>query len=114
NASMIRTQSGTALPSGLWEGHFRQHFVNSPQVMTLEFADGMIRGDGKDRLGKFTIEGEYRVEQGVTRVGWIKTYEGAHSVLYLGTFDGTRIAGGWRIRHEWGRFRLRPSRRGLL
>jgi hypothetical protein len=111
---MIRTQSTAVLPSGLWAGHYKQHLVDNPQEMTLEFADGIIRGDGADRVGDFTIEGEYRVEARATRMGWIKTYERAHSVLYLGTFDGDRIVGKWRVRQRRGRFALYPARKGLL
>lgn len=111
---MIRTQSAMTLPSGLWAGHYKQHLVDNAQEMVLEFADGIIRGDGKDSLGDFTIEGEYRVEARVTRMGWIKTYERAHSVLYLGSFDGDRIVGKWSVRTRRGRFALQPARRGML
>lgn len=111
---MLRTRSSAALPSGMWDGHYRQHFFDNPQAMTLEFADGIIRGDGNDHLGDFMIDGEYRIDRWSTRLGWIKTYERAHSVLYLGTFDGNRIAGKWSVRQRWGKFELHPSRKGLL
>ncbi|HEX6810105.1 MAG TPA: hypothetical protein VF384_00655 [Planctomycetota bacterium] len=83
--------------SGMWAGHYRQHERNHPQQMRLEFADGLMRGSGDDQLGTFTIDGEFRVAEGQVRVGWIKTYRGAHSILYLGTFDGVRIEGRWDI-----------------
>jgi hypothetical protein len=89
--------SAIRLPSGLWAGHYVQFFVKHAQQMNLEFADGLIRGDGSDGLGKFTIDGEYRVESGEVRMGWIKTYQGAHSVLYLGTLQDGQIAGKWNL-----------------
>tara|TARA_R110002072_G_scaffold54129_3_gene142275 strand:- start:1009 stop:1260 length:252 start_codon:yes stop_codon:yes gene_type:complete len=76
--------------------------------MTLEFADGLMRGDGVDDLGAFAIEGEYRVQGGEARMGWIKTYEGAHSVLYLGVYDSQRLLGEWRVSDLQGDFRLQP------
>lgn len=89
--------SAIRLPSGLWSGHYVQFFVKHAQQMNLEFADGLIRGDGSDGLGQFTIDGEYRVAGGEVRMGWIKTYNGAHSVLYLGTLQDGQIAGKWNL-----------------
>lgn len=40
-------------------------------------------------VGSFRIEGEYRVDESGVRIGWIKTYEGAHSILYLGVLQPT-------------------------
>ncbi|MFT3700082.1 MAG: hypothetical protein QM831_43455 [Kofleriaceae bacterium] len=86
------------LQSGLWSGHYKQGGSKHPQKMVLEFADGLVRGDGKDDLGSFTLEGEYRVDGDEIRIGWIKTYDGAHSVLYTGTFDEHGVVSGkWKI-----------------
>jgi len=98
------------LVSGIWEGHYQQVGRRFPQKMTLEFADGLVRGDGVDLIGTFTLDGEYRVDQGVIRIGWIKTYDGAHSVLYLGILDGGAITGQWRIDWFADRFVLEPAR----
>ncbi len=68
----------------------------------MEFADGMLRGEGRDDLGPFRIEGQYRVEGTAVRVGWIKTYDGRHSVLYLGALDGGWIRGAWRLQGDEG------------
>ena len=66
--------------------------------MTLEFADGIVRGDGIDGLGPFRLEGEYRATAGEVRLGWIKTYDGSHSILYVGALDPDgSIVGEWRI-----------------
>lgn len=75
--------------------------------MTLEFADGLIRGDGRDGLGPFAIEGEYRAEEALVRLGFIKTYDNAHSVLYLGQLAGSAtIQGEWQLGPSRGKFAL--------
>ena len=98
------------LPSGLWDGYYEQHGSEFPQKMTLEFADGLMKGDGMDDIGPFIIDGEYRVEGHEVRLGWIKTYEGAHSVLYLGVLDGGRIVGHWDIHGSGDGFALAPAK----
>jgi hypothetical protein len=98
------------LVSGVWQGFYAQHGRRHPQHMTLEFADGLVRGDGIDGIAAFTIEGEYRVDQGEVRMGWIKTYERAHSVLYLGELHGAVIRGEWRLAGGRGGFALEPAR----
>ncbi len=68
----------------------------------MEFADGVVRGDGNDGLGSFRIEGVYRRHGDTMRLGWIKTYTGAHSVLYMGELDGQWIRGRWELDGGWG------------
>ncbi len=97
------------LTSGLWAGHYEQSGRRHAQHMTIEFSDGIVRGDGRDGIGRFTLEGEYRIEDGEVRLGWIKTYEGAHSVLYLGAIARDRIKGRWHIGSYGGAFALRPE-----
>jgi len=98
------------LKSGLWSGFYEQFGTRHAQEMVLDFADGLVRGDGKDGLGRFTLEGEYRVANEEIRLGWIKTYDGAHSVLYLGTFGAAGIEGQWRIGRARGGFGLQLDR----
>lgn len=88
----------------------RQH----PQHQRMEFADGIVRGDGADGIGTFKIEGEYRtVSTREVRIGWIKTYTNAHSVLYMGVFDGERIRGNWDLSFGFGdQFEFAPSPHG--
>jgi len=88
--------------SGRWRGYYEQMRRRYPQDQTMEFADGMVRGEGTDMIGPFRIEGEYRETDGEVRVGWIKTYERGHSVLYVGTFDGTQIHGHWEFGSGYG------------
>lgn len=73
-----------------------------PQEQVMEFADGMLRGEGNDGIGPFRIEGQYCSEGDAVRVGWIKTYDGGHSVLYLGSFDGGWILGTWALQGDVG------------
>jgi hypothetical protein len=98
------------LRSGVWAGDYEQAGGRYSQQLTLEFADGLIRGDGVDGLGAFTVDGEYRVDDGDVRLGWIKTYDGAHSVLYLGTLrEGPTIRGRWSLQGFDGGFSLAPA-----
>lgn len=100
----------TDLFSGLWSGYYEQRGRRHPQQTTLEFADGLIRGDGVDGLGHFRIEGEYCVEESEVRLGWIKTYEGAHSVLYLGSLCRQEIQGKYDVQGITGGFGFEPVR----
>jgi hypothetical protein len=57
------------------------------------------------------IEGEFRtISERELRIGWIKTYTNAHSVLYLGVYDGVRIRGMWRIGNWGDEFEFVPER----
>jgi hypothetical protein len=96
-----------SLRSGLWRGYYQQAEGRYPQQQTMEFADGMVRGEGGDALGAFRIEGRYRNDHGAFRIGWIKTYDGGHSVLYLGGLDAAGIRGHWELEGGHGdRFAL--------
>lgn len=98
------------LVSGEWDGHYEQQGELAPQRMTLEFADGVVRGDGVDQVGTFSLEGGYGEVEGELRVGWIKTYDRGHSVLYRGRFTARGIEGTWRIEASWqGGFALAPT-----
>ncbi len=100
-----------ALVSGVWSGHYVERERAFPQRMTIELADGLVRGDGVDDLGTFTLDGEYRVDGASARLGWVKTYDGAHSVLYLGELRDEVITGSWSIGSARGTFRLEAERR---
>lgn len=78
------------------------------QDLSLEFRDGMVRGEGLDQLGRFFIRG--RCESGSEEIRWTKSYLGAHTVAYRGFFDGRSIWGLWEI-PAFGRdgFRIWPE-----
>lgn len=106
---MSTPKLSTALISGEWRGHYVQMGLATEQKMVLEFADGLIRGDGVDKVSPFTIEGEYRMVEGETRMGWIKHYQNGHSILYCGHFREGEILGEWDLHgFDSGEFRLQP------
>ncbi len=104
------SEARVELTSGVWAGHYQQQGRAFPQKMTLEFADGLVRGDGVDAIGTFTCDGEYRVDRGTLRLGWVKTYDGAHSVLYLGALERGAIVGTWNVDGWKDAFALEPAR----
>jgi hypothetical protein len=89
-------------PGGEWTGFFLQHWMPGRHTtdMNLRFADGQITGRGSDRVGPFTIDGEYETDTG--KCAWTKKYIGKHSVAYRGVNDGRGIWGVWEIRILWG------------
>ena len=98
---------------GKWKGYYIQGIRKYPQEMTLEFVDRVLQGHGTDGLGTFRIEGEFGSGEPGSEdipVGWIKTYDDAHSVLYLGLLRNGTIHGHWEI-NTWasGKFKIRPS-----
>jgi hypothetical protein len=97
HAPVTTVASAARFASGQWRGWYQQMRLQFPQQQTMEFADGMVRGEGGDELGPFRIEGQYRRDGDEVRIGWIKTYRGGHSVLYLGSWDGTWIRGTWAL-----------------
>ena len=98
--------SVVTLKSGVWDGYYVQRRKRHRQQMRLEFADGLMRGSGQDSIGPFTIDGEFRIADGETRLGWIKTYDQGHSVLYVGTLEDSVIQGTWDIHASGDRFAL--------
>jgi hypothetical protein len=92
-------------PSGPWTGFFLQRPIPGRSWMELDltFQKGMIRGEGRDKVGEFVIRGRYDVETG--KCSWSKRYVGKHDIAYLGFNEGKGIWGTW----EWPPM---PSHRG--
>lgn len=88
--------------SGPWLGYYEQFGTRYPQEQSMEFADGRVRGDGQDAIARFRIEGTYHRDGDTLRIGWIKTYEGGHSVLYLGSSRGEWVHGQWELPDGYG------------
>jgi hypothetical protein len=97
--------------SGLWNGYWEQPgFGRQPmRDFVLRFADGVVRGEGRDIVGDFRIDGAYDARG---TVKFVKQYIGKHPVLYDGMHDGEgTIHGNWSIPPFWvGKFALRPVR----
>jgi hypothetical protein len=76
---------------------------------SLNFADGVVTGEGRDMVGRFVFSGNYDPETGAVRM--VKQYLGRHCVLYVGGPDGEgSVAGTWSIGpHNTGPFLMRPA-----
>lgn len=61
----------------------------------LTFANGNMRGDGVDDVGRFLVKGRY--DAASHECYWNKTYVGAHDVFYRGFREGKGIWGTWEI-----------------
>jgi hypothetical protein len=100
-------------PSGPWVGFFLQPAAPGKHTMELilDFAQGEIRGEGRDRIGEFFIRGRFQVEDG--RCWWTKSYVGLHDVSYQGYNEGKGIWGQWEIGTAWrGGFHIWPEAMG--
>lgn len=96
-------------PSGRWDGFWVQKGWGRQAMtpFTLNFADGLITGSGRDMVGVFTFSGEYDPATGGVRL--VKQYIGKHQVLYIGQPDGEgSIQGMWHLIGDSGPFLLRP------
>jgi hypothetical protein len=97
-------------PSGPWTGFFLQPDLPGRHAMelTLQFRDGRVSGEGRDRVGSFLIRGRFQVEDG--RCWWTKSYVGRHDVTYNGYNEGKGIWGIWEIEVPWrGGFHIWPE-----
>ena len=85
-------------PDGNWTGFFLQYWIPGRHKtdLNLTWHDGVVVGDGRDRVGPFTIKGTYDPATG--QCAWTKKYVGKHSIAYRGVNDGRGIWGVWEIR----------------
>jgi len=90
-------------PSGEWTGFFLQPPSTARHWMQLRltFQQGTLTGEGSDRVGAFTMDGGYELNDG--RCWWTKRYTGRHDVSYSGYNEGKGI---------WGVWQIPPSQRG--
>ena len=108
----IETETDPRFPSGKWTGFWLQRFFIGRQYMSLNlmFTEGIVRGEGVDRVGEFAIAGTYDLKSGNVRL--TKAYAGAHSLDYEGRNegDGQWIWGMWRhLTLDRGGFHLWPE-----
>lgn len=101
--------SDTPYPSGPWTGFFvyctggRRYRMD----LLMNFAGGKITGEGADPMGPSLLSGRYDAEAG--ECWWLKTYVGAHHVVYRGYREGGGIWGTWQIGNGWrGGFHIWP------
>jgi hypothetical protein len=87
-------------PSGPWTGFWLQSLLPGRHMMELRltFRNGELTGTGRDRVGEFTFQGRYIVQDGTCR--WNKHYIGKHDVDYKGYNEGKGIWGVWEMVQE--------------
>ena len=95
-----------------WTGWFEQfgkRYDMEFEDMQMD-CDGNISGSGSDAVGQFTIAGtdhggemdsttvdNVDEDENINEITFVKTYVGAHSVIYYGSMDGKKIVGTWEI-----------------
>jgi hypothetical protein len=97
-------------PSGPWTGFFlMEHWPGRHQMeLHLSFRQGVMTGEGRDRIGPFLIRGRYNLDDG--KCHWTKRYIGQHDVAYQGYNEGKGIWGLWEIPPSWkGGFHIWPE-----
>lgn len=100
-------------PSGPWTGYFLQPGRPGKEWMELilTFCQGVIGGEGRDRVGEFRIKGRYQVDDG--KCWWTKAYVKKHSIAYQGYNEGKGIWGTWEYHVSWkGGFYIWPVAMG--
>jgi hypothetical protein len=102
-----RPTTDPRFPSGAWTGFFLQYWLPGRQRtdVSLDCANGVLTGRGRDRVGQYTVDGTYDPLTG--RCEWTKQYIGKHRVAYRGLNDGRGIWGVWEIRLLWGLYQDR-------
>ena len=72
--------------------------------LRLSFEFDMVKGTGTDMIGDFELEGSIAG----TTITLNKQYKGAHSVTYLGIWDGEgTYQGSWNVSGAVGRWLIK-------
>ncbi len=85
-------------PSGPWTGFYLQKIIPPGKHMMelrLTFSQGVLTGEGRDKVGNFILRGKYTLDDG--RCHWTKRYVGRHDIFYQGFNEGKGIWGKWEI-----------------
>lgn len=108
NTDRVDLETDPRFPSGRWIGFFLQPALPGRHRMELHltFHQGILRGEGRDSVGGFLLQGRYSVSDG--RCHWTKRYLGKHDVFYRGYNEGKGIWGVWEIPAD----DLYPAQRG--
>jgi len=105
--------SDELFPSGPWIGFYAYCGRKDRHRMdlALDFANGIISGEGNDDLGAFVVRG--RFDAATKECHWTKTYVGGHDVYYDGFREGKGIWGTWEIPNDvTGGFKIWPLASG--
>lgn len=96
-------ESDPRFPSGKWVGFYLQPDTGAtrhPTECLLNFRASRMWGEGRDKVGKFIVEGKYNLADG--KCHWIKSYPAKHSIDYAGYNEGKGIWGVWEIPNQLG------------
>ena len=107
------TETDPRFPSGPWQGFFLMPHSPGRHTMELhlDFRQGTMTGEGRDKIGAFLIRGKYSVDDG--KCHWTKKYIKKHDVFYQGYNEGKGIWGNWEIPPSWrGGFYIWPTAMG--
>jgi hypothetical protein len=98
NPESSSLETDPRFPSGPWVGFFLQKEMPGRHMMEigLTFANGQLKGEGRDVVGRFTMRGSYSLTDG--KCHWTKHYINQHDVSYQGFNEGKGIWGIWEIR----------------
>ncbi|MCE9531469.1 MAG: hypothetical protein K8T89_10165 [Planctomycetes bacterium] len=93
----LNLEADPRFPSGKWVGFFTDRRMPGKHAMDLylSFAQGIMTGSGRDRVGSFAIHGSYQTGDGLCL--WVKQYLGQHAVSYRGFNEGKGIWGTWTL-----------------
>lgn len=93
----ISNEADERFPSGKWTGFFldRRKPGKHQMELHLNFADGTMSGEGRDRVGEFEIKGTYDTVSGECLFS--KCYLARHSIKYRGFNEGKGIWGVWEM-----------------
>ncbi len=96
-SNLPEPESDPRFPSGKWTGFFLQKELPGKHMMelNLSFSQGILKGEGRDRVGDFILTGRYTLADG--KCHWHKRYVGKHDVYYQGFNEGKGIWGVWEI-----------------
>jgi hypothetical protein len=111
--SSSQLETDPRFPSGPWIGFFLMKEIPGKHQMELRltFQMGYMRGEGRDYVGEFLIDGRYDTNDG--KCYWTKKYLGKHDVFYQGFNEGKGIWGVWEIGDfQRGGFHIWPEALG--
>ncbi len=105
-------EADARFPSGNWVGFFTDKRIPGKHSMELllTFRAGAMTGEGRDRVGEFSVGGTYHLDNGCAN--FRKTYRGKHTVNYSGFNEGKGIWGTWELEGAKGGFHIWPEGMG--
>jgi hypothetical protein len=95
-------EQDSRFPSGAWTGFYLQSWLPGRHTTNLQLtcSEGRLIGEGKDGVGRYTVDGSYDLKTGQCQ--WTKQYVGRHSIAYKGTNEGSGIWGVYELKQLWG------------